>query len=367
MTIVFAILMFGFLITTHELGHYLFARLFHVSIEEFSVGMGPKLFSHKSKKTGIAYSLRLLPLGGYVSMVGEDGEAEDPNALCHKKPWQRLIIMAAGGLTNLLTGLILCLVYVLMIKSTLLSTQIGGFIEPEDWDHEERYAVSSYVLKPGDEVLEVNGNKVSIYSEFAFEVMWGVEKADTLTVQDENGNPVVLKDVALLDVKVRREGEVKNLAVPFRVTSAEGLTVGMPDVRVYAEKANFGSVMKHTFHESGGFVRQIWASLGGLFTGRVGLSDLSGPVGITQQMNEAASYGFEYVIYLAALIAINLGVVNLLPIPALDGGRIVFLLIEWIRGKPVNREIEGRIHTTALLLLFALMIFILIKDIIGLF
>lgn len=358
MTIVFAILMFGFLIMIHELGHYLFARLFHVSIQEFSIGMGPKLFSRTSKKTGIAYSLRLLPFGGFVSMVGEDGEAEDPNALCHKAAWKRLIIMAAGGIFNLITGVVLCAVFVLMSKDALLSTRIGDFTEN---------ATSRYVLKAGDEVLAVNGKKVGIYSDFSFRVMWESKEGSDVTIADQNGNPVILRDVALLDLTVLRDGKKVELAVPFRMTTSGGLGVGMPDVLVYADRPTFGSVVRHTYYEAFGFVRQVWASLGGLFTGRVGLKDMSGPVGITEQMTQVASYGFEYLIYLAALIAINLGVMNLLPIPALDGGRIFFLLIEMIRGKPINREIEGRIHGGALILLFILMIVIMIKDIIGLF
>lgn len=359
MVILFAILMFGFLIMIHEFGHYLFARLFKVSIKEFSIGMGPKIFTKVSKKTNIAYSLRWLPIGGYVSMVGEDEESDDENALTKKSPWKRLCIMAAGGIFNLIVGVILCAVFVLMTMNQLGSTVIADFTEN---------ATSSYYLREGDKIVEVNGKNVGIANELNFRVMWEAKKPVTTTVTGDDGATITLENVGLLDLTVMRNGEKILLTeVPFAMTTEEGIGIGNPDFLVYREKATFPTVVRHIFCEARNDVNQVWSSLGGLLTGRVGIQNMSGPVGITEQMGQAASLGFAYLIFFAALIAINLGLFNLLPIPALDGGRIVFLLIEAVRGKPVNREVEGKIHTVALLLLFALMIFVLIKDTLGLF
>lgn len=359
MVIVFAILMFGFLITIHEFGHYLFARLFKVSIKEFSIGMGPKIFTKVSKKTGISYSLRWLPIGGYVSMVGEDEESDDENALNKKSPWKRLVILAAGGLFNLIVGVLLCAVFVLMTMNRLGSTVIADFTEN---------ATSSYYLQEGDQIVEVNGKNVGIANELNFRVMWEAKTPETVTVTDSDGNEVTLENVGLLDLTVIRDGEKILLRdVPFAMTTEDGIGIGNPDFYVYRERATFSTVIRHIFCEARNDVNQVWSSLVGLLTGRVGIQNMSGPVGITEQMGQAASLDFAYLIFFAALIAINLGLFNLLPIPALDGGRIVFVLIEAIRGKPVNRELEGKIHTGAMLCLFALMIFVLIKDTVGLF
>lgn len=359
MVILFAILMFGFLITIHEFGHYLFARIFKVGVKEFSVGMGPKILSHRSQKTNILYSLRLLPLGGYVSMVGEDEESNDENALYKKSAWKRLVIMAAGGVFNIIVGVILCGVFVGMTTQSLGSTTIYQFTEN---------ATSQYYLEPGDKITEVNGHDVGIFSELSFRIMWEAEKPTTAVVENELGEKLTLENVGLVDITVIRDGkEMLICDVPFSMATEQGIGMGQTDFYVYGERANFSSVIRHTLCHARNNVNQVWASLGGLLSGRVGVSQMSGPVGITEQMTEAAGYGFEYLIFFAALIAINLGIFNLLPIPALDGGRIVFLLIEAVRGKPIKPEIEGKIHTIALLLLLALSVFVLFKDIFALF
>ncbi len=360
LTILFAVLMFGFLITIHEFGHYLFARIFKVSINEFSIGMGPKLFSKRSKKTNILYSLRLLPIGGYVAMVGEDEDTDDPNALNKKSVWQRLVIMAAGGVFNLVAGVLLSAVFVFMTLGSLGSTQIAYFADK---------STSHHVLMKNDIVKEVNGHRVLTASELSFRVMWEAEKPiDELTVTGENGESVVLKNVALLDFTVIRDGkEIELSGVPITMTVAEGLGVGQQDFYVYREIATFSSVIRHIFGETRNNVNQVWASLGALLSGRVGVDQMSGPVGVTDQMTEVAKLGFEYLVMIAGLIAVNLGIFNLLPIPALDGGRIFFLLIEAIRRKPMKPGVEQKINTVALMLLLAFSFFILIKDIVKLF
>ncbi len=358
--IIFAILMFGFLITIHEFGHYIFARIFKVGIEEFSIGMGPKIFSKRSKKTDILYSLRLLPIGGYVNMVGEDENFDDDRAINKKSPWKRLIILAAGGFFNIVAGVILSAAFVLLSLNSLGSTQIADFNEN---------SVSSYYLEQNDIITHINGKKVGISDDLLFRVMWESKTPETVEITTETGEKVTLENVALLEVTVIRDGEKLVLKdVPFKMTVSEGVGVGDADFRVYAESdRSFSTVVKHIYYSTKTNIDQVWASLGGLITGRVGLSSVSGPVGVTEQMGEVASFGFKYLIYFAAVIAINLGIFNLLPVPALDGGRIVFIIIEMIRGKPVDPKVEAKIHSTALLILLALVVVIMIKDVVGLF
>ncbi len=344
--VILAILIFGALVLMHELGHYLFARLFKVSITEFSIGMGPKIFQRKAKKTGILWSLRALPFGGYVSMVGEDGETDDPNALQKKAPWQRLIIMAAGGVINILTGIILMTALVIGTRDQLGSTTIYEFIVPEA---SETALSDSTGLDAGDKVVKVGKIGVHTANELVYEIMrQGIEPIDITVIR--NGDRVVIEDVA------------------FPTFTDQGVTFGDYDFRVYGERATVLNVAKHAFFRSLSTVKMVWDGLVDLISGRYGMEAVSGPVGVTEVIVETAkTKQFENLVYLAAVIAVNLGVMNLLPIPALDGGRIVFVLYEMIFRKPINRKVEGYLHGAVMLLLFAFIIFITFKDVIKLF
>ena len=335
---VLAILIFGFLIFIHELGHYATARLFGVTVNEFAIGMGPKLLSRVSKKTGIRYSLRLLPFGGFVSMAGEDEESEDENALNKKPVWQRIIITAAGGFMNLLVGVILIAVVVCSTK-TLGSTTILKF--------SDRAVSESAGLRVGDRIAKVGTQPTRTADELSYAIM--------------------RQGTAPVDVTVVRGGEKVTVRIDFSKEEIDGMVYGAPDFVVRAVEKNFGTVLSHTWYRSILTVRMIWESLFDLVTGRIGMNQVSGPVGVTQAMAETAKAGFLNFIYLSAVIAINLGVVNLLPLPALDGGRIFFQLIELIRGKPLNPEVEGYIHFAGLAVLMVLMVVITCKDVLGLF
>ena len=344
--ILFALLIFGFLIFIHELGHYLFARLFKVSINEFSIGMGPKIFSKKSKKTGILYSLRLLPIGGYVSMEGEDGESQDENAFQKKAPWKRLIILAAGGTTNILAGFLAMFFLVCATSGSLGSTTVAEFLPPEG----ETAALSETSgLKAGDQILRVGHVSVHTANELVYEIMSQGYEPLTLTVR-RDGEKTVLEDVR------------------FPTLTEAGAVFGDADFRVYAEEGTFSNILKHSFFRSFSTVKMIWDSLFDLVGGRYGVEAISGPVGVTQVISEAAEKReAANLVYLAIVIAVNLGVVNLLPLPALDGGRIVFVLIEMIFRKPVDRKIEGYIHAAGLIVLLILIALVTVKDVIGLF
>lgn len=322
----------------HELGHYLFARLFSVDIKEFSVGMGPKIFSWVSTKTDIKYSVRLLPIGGFVSMVGEDEASDNPNALCNKPVWQRMIITAAGSISNILTGVILVLIM------TATAPAIGSTVIAEFDDN----AVSpDYGLIAGDEIVRVGDKKTPIWNNVTYEIgRNGVEPIDITVIRD--GKEEVLHDVT------------------FGVETEEGVSFGSIDFKVYRAEKSIGNIIKHTYNASVLTVRMIWDSIGDLISGRYGMESVSGPVGVATTIGDAARAGIHNLLYLSSIIAMNLGIFNLLPLPALDGGRLFFQLIELVRGRPVDPEYEGRIHFAGIVLLMLLMVVITYKDILKL-
>ena len=337
--VILAILIFGVLILIHEGGHFLFARLFKVTTREFSIGMGPAIFSRKSKKTGIAYSLRLIPFGGYVSMVGEDEDSDDENAFCKKPVWQRIIITAAGAAMNIIAGILVMTILVSTVM-TLGSTEIHSF--------REESLSSESGLNVGDRIVKVERTRVHTSNELEYEISRkGYEPIDLTVVR--GGETIVLEDVV------------------FPQTQQSGVTFGQTDFYVNAEEKTFGSVLKHSVCISWSTIKMVWESLYDLLSGRYGFNAVSGPVGVTQAMTEAASQSAADFIYLAVVITMNLGVMNLLPLPALDGGRLVFLIIEGIRRKPLSRNVEGYIHFAGFVLLMILMVVIMAKDIVGLF
>ena len=337
MYIIIAILLFGLLIFVHELGHYITARIFNVAINEFSIGMGPKIFSWTSKKTAIVYSLRALPIGGYVSMAGEDEESDNPNAFDKKPVWQRMIITVAGSASNILIAFI---VMFIIVASTpeIGSTQISKFKEG---------AVSpDYDLQIGDVVTEVNGNSVHITRELGYFISrYGTKP---------------------LDITVIRNGEVKELTgVVFAVATddASGYVYGKADFYVDIAEKNLGTVIKNGFFESWLTIRMLIDSLADLVSGTYGVEDLSGPVGVTTVIADAAKTDAYQLWYIFVFIAMNLGIMNLLPIPALDGGRLIVLLIELVIRRPVNKKLEGYINLAGMIILLSFMAFITVKDI----
>ena len=343
--ILMAVFAFGLMIFLHECGHFLTARAFGVTVKEFSIGMGPCLVSYTSKKNGIVYKLCALPIGGYVSMVGEDEESDDPNALSKKPAWQRLIIMASGGLVNLASGLLVMLICVSMVAgSSLAAPKIAAFPELSEGRVVPSYAAG---LREGDVILAVDGRRVHIGAELDYEIMRRGIDPVTLTVL--------------------RDGEeliFENFVFPTYEESNQ--TFGGRDFYLALEEASVGGVLRHTFYRSTMTVRMVWESLYDLITGRFGVDAVSGPVGVTSAMVETAETGIENFLYLVAVISLNLGIVNLFPLPALDGGRIFFLLIGMIIRRPIPEKVEGLIHFVGIMLLFALMLLITGTDILQL-
>ena len=339
-TIFLSILIFGFLIFIHEFGHYIFARIFKVTITEFSIGMGPKLVWYDSKKTGIRYCISAIPFGGYVAMVGEDGDSDDPNALNKKPAWQRLIIIVAGATINIIAGVLATIILASMVN--IGSTTVAAFPETG-------FEVSSKDsgLKVGDEIIKVDGKKVSILDQLSYEIM--------------------RKGYEPIDITVIRDGEEKTFTVEFPVAEEQGQTFGVMDFQVRRIEKNFFKVIGYSISKSALTVRMCWESIFDLITGRYTLAAVSGPVGISEVIGEAAHQGPASLLSIVALISINLGVMNLLPIPALDGGRMVLILVEMVTKKKLPPNVEATINAVSLLVLLGLSVIIMIKDVIGLF
>ena len=339
--ILVAILFFGLLIFFHELGHFTFAKLFKVKVNEFAMGMGPTLFKFKKGET--KYALRLFPIGGFVSMEGEDEESESDRAFCNKPAWQRFIIIAAGGFVNLVMGTVIV---------AIMLSQVNLIGLPQVHSFEEN-SVSSQYLQAGDKIEKINGKRV--YSEYDLSF---------LMARDKDG---------IFDFVVERDGEKVNLdGVPFQtIKNDDGTITIIYDFIIKGVEPTFLSVAKNAVLETVSIGRIVWLSLLDLVTGQYGLSDLSGPIGTVSYIADAAQIAtqqtdYTYLFNLMAMIAINIGLFNLLPLPALDGGRLFFLAIEFIFRKPVPSKYEGWVHAVGMVLLLLLMVVISFSDILRL-
>ena len=341
-TVLISILVFGLLIFIHEFGHYICARIFKVKIIEFSIGMGPKIIEYKSKKTDINYALSSIPIGGYVAMAGEDGESEDPNSFDKKPAWQRLIITVAGASVNIIAGFVVMLIYTCLVN--IGGTTVAQFVPQE----ETGFEISSYDsgLREGDEIIAVDGKRVRISDELSYEIMRRGYEPITLTVV--------------------RGGEEMDITVEFPKIGESGQTFGCADFLVYREEKTFFSVVSYAFSKGALLVRMCWESVYDLIVGRYTFEAVSGPVGISSAIGDAAKAGALQLLYLTALISINLGVMNLLPFPALDGGRLITILIEMITRRRIPPKIEGIINATGLFILLGFSAVVLVKDVIAL-
>ena len=338
--ILMAILFFGVIIGLHELGHFLSAKLFGVKVNEFSLGMGPAIF--KKQKGETKYALRLLPIGGYVSMEGEDDASDDERAFCNKKWWKKFIIVVAGAVMNLVLGFIF--VIILTSMDTLIgTTQIHSFYE--------NATSAQYGLEAGDTIKEINGTNIYSSRDISYALQRDEDGIYDFTVE-RNGSKVEIPDVHF----ETKPGENGHNTIVF-----DFVIVGI-------EKTPL-NVLSTAVLDTVSTARLVWLTLFDLVTGHYGLNDISGPVGTVSIIAETTSQavatgaGFDTVIYIMALISINIGVFNLLPIPALDGGRLFFIIIEAIRKKPIPAKYEGYIHAAGFALLLLLMVIITFNDI----
>lgn len=340
--ILLAILFFGVVIFIHELGHFITAKLNKVTIHEFSIGMGPAIFRRERK--GTTYALRLFPIGGFVQMDGEDSESDDPGAFCNKKVWQRICIVAAGGLMNILLGMVLF--------GILTSTDdlVGTRIVSQFYDT----AVSCQSgLQVGDEIIRVNGMHIFNSSDLSYAM-----------IRDNDG---------VYDFTVVRDGEKVQLErVKFNTQEIDGRETVIFDFYLYGKEKTPWLVIKDAVLETASTARLVWLTLFDLAAGRYGIKDLSGPIGTIDAIagvvtETSAVENILRIVSIMAFITVNIGVMNLLPIPALDGGRLFFLIAEGILRKPILPKYEKYVHAVGLVLLLALIAVVSVKDVVYLF
>ena len=344
--IIIAIVIFGLLITIHELGHFLVAKACGVKVLEFSIGMGPQLWHKEGKET--QYSLRLFPIGGFCAMEGEDGESDDPRAFGNTAGWKKFLVLIAGSASNFIAGMLLILC--LFAASTgYVSTTLSGFVDGFPCQGET-------MLQAGDEIVSIDGSAVLLYSDISTLLNRGNGKTHDIVVR-RDGEKITLNDLPLTP----REYEV------------EGKKVTMYGLYFQSKEATFGSKLRLGLANSVDFVRMIWWSLEDLFTGAVGFSALSGPIGIVDAMGQMAEsadgvrQAVDNLLYFAAFLAINLAFMNLLPLPALDGGRVFFLILNGLAVLLFRRRIpakyEGYVHFGGLVLLLGLMVVVAVQDV----
>lgn len=335
--IILAILAFGMLVIVHEFGHFITAKRGGVQVNEFWIGMGPTLL--KKEHNGTLYCLKLMPFGGACVMEGEDEESESAHAFGNASLPRRILIVAAGALMNFLVG------FLIVLAVIQPNGPNGGYIVSTlDSVDPASTAAAEGGLQAGDEILEVDGYNILLRSDFEMALSRG---ADTT-----------------YEIVVRRDGEKVTLPAVVLEATIEGEDGRKMIGLTFAEQPDsIGMHIKMAVRTSLNYARLVWVSLGMLVSGQVGVDQLSGPVGVASVMATTASYSISAFLQLVAFISINLGVMNLLPLPALDGGRLVFLIIEGIRRKPVPAKYEGYIHAAGLLLLLALMVYVTGQDI----
>lgn len=350
-TMILAILAFCIIIIIHEMGHFFAAKACGMKVSEFSLGMGPKILKKQGKET--LYTVKLLPIGGSVQL-GEDEESDDPRSFRNKPVWQRIIVLVAGPIMNLILGVIVCAI-VILVNGRVVSSTIAEFRGDNP--------TSSNFLQVGDEILEINGHSVWSSMDISYALQNSAMKAGEQ------------EDHMVYSFKVRRDGEIVSYDnVNFALRKNDnGTSSVVLDFAVLAHKLDFGNVFVYSFKEAATYGRLVWISLLDLIRGTYGLNDLSGPIGtvnaITQSATASADMRVNIVSLLSmiALITINLGVFNLIPVPALDGARILFLLIELIRRKPMKPEHEGMVHFVGFAALMLLMLVVTFNDIVKLF
>lgn len=350
MTIIINLLLFiiilGIIVFVHEFGHFIFAKLTGVYVYEFALGMGPKIWGFKKGETD--YNLRAIPIGGFCQLAGEDLDDDDDKEvpkdrrLQSKKAWQRFLIMVFGPMNNFILAVILLFFIALVVG--------GSTLKPVITSIEENSAVSEVGMEVGDKILTINGHKIKYSDDISlYLAVANPSKVQTFKVKKENG------DISTYKVKPKKIVENGTESYRYGIGIQQEKTTGFVNAIIF------------TVQKTCSIFKQMFITVGYLFTGRIHLNQLSGPVGIYSVVGQQRSAGFANILYLMAFLSINVGFINLLPIPAFDGGHILFIIIEFIKGSPVKPEIENKIHTVFLILLLILMVIITFNDILRLF
>ncbi len=347
LTLVLFILILGTIVLIHELGHFLFAKLFGVYVYEYSIGMGKKLFSKKPQNSETEYNIRLLPIGGFVRLAGEEGEDGDTDVpleqkLYKKGFWQRFLIFFMGPGFNMLLAFTTLFIMCIFFKGSVTTLELAEL--------PSNYPAYEAGLREGDTILEVEGEKVSTWTQARLKIS-------------------TVKEGSAIQFKIRRSnGEVVDVKVtPKKEVDDDGNTSYIYGVNSKViEKSGFVGSVEYAFIETKNIILSMGTTLRYLFTGHLGVNDLSGPVGIYEVVDTQAQYGISNLLYLLAYLSINVGVINLIPFPAFDGGHILFLLIEKVRRKPVSANVEATITGIGFVCLMILMIYVTCHDVLNL-
>lgn len=335
MKILLAILVFGVIVVVHEGGHFFAARLCGVKVNEFAIGMGPAIFKKQGKET--LFTVRLLPLGGFCSMEGENEDSDVEGAFNTKSPSQRLLVISAGAIMNILLGFILAAV-VTVVSGKIVTNEIVYFTED---------AVSSTTgLQIGDKIVRINGKSILTANDIVYQLRNDVD--------------------GIIDMQVIRNSQrvdLDNVKFNLSVNTKTGKQVINIDFRVSSVKCTAANLLPHSLRKTVSTARLIWISLVDMISGKYGFNDIQGPVGIVNAIGEAAAVNVSELLDFMMLITVNVGIFNLLPLPALDGGRIAFIVAEIIRRKPVPPEREGLVHFVGFALLMVLMLAVTYNDI----
>lgn len=374
-TTLVTLLIFLVMITLHEFGHFIVAKMLDVNVLEFAIGMGPAIFKKQGRET--LYSLRAFPIGGYCSLDGENGGSDDAGAFCNQKLWKRILIVSAGAILNLILGFVLFAVFV-AVTSPFSSNIIGKV--------DERSYLAEVGVYAGDKIVEINGHKVNFYndislytedftkdSEFSLTVERNGEKLDFTLKPSEAVTSVtygenyadVTDSINGKEEKYRQEFGKKTVPDSYigETLTSKRLIIGFEPKKVEVTAFN---ILPQAWHYTVYITKSIYVAFGELITGKSGIENMAGPVGVAQVVDGAVKSGSESginILLIVAMLTVNLGIFNLLPLPALDGGRLFFMLIELVRGKPVPPEKEGIVHTIGLILLLALAVVVCFNDI----
>lgn len=370
MTAVVTVIIFLLMVSIHEFGHFIVAKKSGMDVTEFAVGMGPAIF--KKEKGGTIYSIRILPLGGYCRI--EDELSEDGKEFLQPL-WKRFLMVIAGPILNIVLGFVLILILV-SLSGEIVTPVVGGFSKGA--------SMSDSGIEIGDRIIKINDNNISFYEDMSFAGQDFAENTPVKITVKRDGEKMdfeVMPAKSITTYKYNEDG-IKLISVvgdhreenfvPYsEETPKEKFPVGTEETSEklimgftpQTEKLNPINVLHESFCYTGFVVKLVYKSFIMLVSGQVSMDNVSGPVGIVKQVNEAVNNGFRYILNLTSLLTINLGVFNLLPVPALDGGRLVFMFVELIRRKPVPPEKEGMVHAIGMILLLALSVFISYKDV----
>ena len=348
LTLIYFILILGVIVLVHEFGHFIFSKLFGVYVYEFSIGMGPRIFGTKKKKGKTQYNVRAFPIGGFVSLAGEDPTEKDPEVpkggfLYNKPIWQRFIIMAAGVFNNFLLAIIILFCIGLFHGSIDMTPQISKI--------DEAYPMYEAGIRDGDIIKEINGNKISTMDDLRIYLALENDGSETNFVIERDGKEYKYSVTPKEEIDEESKETVYKYGMELETKRKHG----------------FFNAIKYSFEQLFSYFKQMIITFKYLFSGKLGADNLSGPVGIYSVVGKVTKENpLLNILSLTALLSVNVGFLNIMPFPAFDGGRIVFLIIEKLRGKPVNPKIENMVNTIGFCLLMVLVVFVTWNDIVKL-